>query len=279
MVQVANYNKLKVVKEVDFGVYLDGGDGVEILLPKRFVPTGLKIDDEIEVFIYHDNDGRLTATTQKPYGVVGDIIGLKVRDVTHQGAFLDWGIMKDIFVPISQQEVRMQVGQTYLVMIYIDAQTGRAAATAKFSKLISNHDLTIQVNDAVDLTVYQKTDLGYKVIINNKHLGLLHENEVFQELADGERLKGFIKTIRPDNKIDVVAGQRGYKKVEDAEEKILRLLKENNNYLPYSDKSAPDDIYNFFEMSKKTFKMTLGALYKQKKITLTQTGFTRNEAE
>ncbi len=277
MVQVANYNKLKVVKEVDFGFYLDGGDGTEILLPKRFVPAGLKIDDELEVFIYHDNDGRLTATTQRPYGIVGDIVGLKVRDVTHQGAFLDWGIMKDIFVPISQQEVRMQAGHTYLVMIYIDAQTGRAAATAKFSKLISNHDLTVQVNDAVDLTMYQKTELGYKVLINNKHLGLLHENEVFQELKEGERLKGFIKTIRPDNKIDVVAGQRGYKKVEDAEEKILRLLKENDNYLPYSDKSAPDDIYNFFEMSKKTFKMTLGALYKQKKITLTQTGFTRNE--
>jgi len=278
MVQVGNYNKLKVVKEVDFGFYLDG-DGTEILLPKRFVPAGLKVDDELEVFIYHDNDGRLTATTQKPLGVVGDIVMMKVRTVTHQGAFLDWGLMKDIFVPISQQEVRMKEGQNHLVMIYIDEQTGRAAATAKFSKHISNHDLTVAVHDPVDLVVYQKTDLGYKVIINNKHMGLLHFSEVFQDLQDGDRLKGFIKTIRPDNKIDVIPGQRGFKKVENSESKILRLLKENNNYLPYNDKSDPEAIYSFFEMSKKTFKMTLGTLYKQQKINITQTGFTLNEED
>jgi predicted RNA-binding protein (virulence factor B family) len=278
MVQVGNYNKLKVVKEVDFGFYLDGGD-TEILLPKRFVPAGLQPDDELDVFVYHDNDGRLTATTQKPNGVVGDIVMMKVRSVTHQGAFLDWGLMKDIFVPISQQEVRMVAGQSYLVMIYIDEQTGRAAATAKFSKHISNHDLTVQVHDPVNLLVFQKTDLGYKVIINNKHMGLLHFSEVFQELEPGQQLKGFIKTIRPDNKIDVVPGQRGFKKVEDAEGKILRLLRENDNYLPYTDKSAPDAIYNFFGMSKKTFKMTLGTLYKQQKITLSQTGFVLHEAE
>ncbi|MDR3681689.1 MAG: S1-like domain-containing RNA-binding protein [Flavipsychrobacter sp.] len=278
MVQVGNYNKLKVVKEVDFGFYLDG-DGTEILLPKRFVPARLKVDDELDVFIYHDNDGRLTATTQKPLGVVGDIVMMKVRTVTHQGAFLDWGLMKDIFVPISQQEVRMKEGQSYLVMIYVDEQTGRAAATAKFSKHISNQDLTVKVHDLVDLVVYQKTDLGYKVIINNKHMGLLHFNEVFQDLEEGQQLKGFIKTIRPDNKIDVVPGQRGFKKVEDSESKILRLLKENNNYLPYNDKSDPEAIYSFFEMSKKTFKMTLGTLYKQQKINITQTGFSLNEED
>lgn len=279
MVQVGNYNKLKVVKEVDFGVYLDDGSGKEILLPKRFVPADLKIDDELEVFVYHDNDGRLTATTQKPYGVVGDIVMLNVRTETHQGAFLDWGLMKDVFVPISQQDTRMRPDHSYLVMIYIDEMTGRVAATAKFSKHLSNYDLTVKVHDEVDMVVYQKTDLGYKVIINNKHLGLLHHNEVFEELEEGQKLKGFIKNIRPDNKIDVVAGQKGFKKVEDAEDKILRLLKENNNYLPYNDKSDPEEIYNFFGMSKKTFKMTLGTLYKQQKIALTQTGFSLNEEE
>ncbi len=271
MVQVGQYNTLKVIKQVDFGFYLDGGQD-EILLPTRFVPPGLKDGDDLEVFIYHDSESRLIATTQRPLGVVGDIVMLKVVSTTNQGAFLDWGLMKDIFVPLSQQDERMLEGESYLVMIYIDEQTGRVAATQKFSRFIKNDELTIKELDSVDMVVFQKTDLGYKVIINNKHMGVLHHSEVFRELQYGEHVKGFVKKILPENKIDVVLGERGYKKAENERDRILQLLEENNGYLPYNDKSAPENIYSFFGISKKTFKMTIGSLYKERKIELTQTG-------
>jgi uncharacterized protein len=272
MIQVGRYNTLKVVKKVDFGLYLDGGDGEEILLPKRFVPRDAKDGDDLEVFIYHDSDNRLIATTQRPYGIVDDIVMLKCVSVTKQGAFLDWGLMKDLFVPLSQQESRMKEGGRYLVKIFIDEQTGRIAATERIGRFLDNEDLTVNEKDAVEVVVYRETEIGYEVIINNKHVGLVHFNEVFRELEIGEREKGFIKTIREDNKIDVSLGERGYAKVEDESDKILRLLQENDGYLPYHDKSDPEEIYEFFGISKKTFKMTIGALYKQKKIELTQTG-------
>ena len=272
MVQVGQYNTLKVVKEVDFGFYLDGRESGEILLPTRYVPKGLKPGDELKVFIYHDSDNRLIATTLEPKGVVGDIVLLTVFDTTKQGSFLDWGLMKHLFAPLSQQESRMKMGESYLVKIYLDTQTGRVAATEKISKYLSNYELTVKELEPVDLVIFQKTDIGYKVIINNKHLGVLHYNEVFRELEYGEKIKGFIKTIRPENKIDVAMGERGYKKVEGEEEKILRLLKENDGYLPFHDKSDPEEIYEFFDISKRTFKMAIGALYKQHKIELTKTG-------
>jgi len=273
MVQVGKYNTLKIVKHVDFGLYLDGGESGEILLPKRYVPKDAKIDEDLAVFIYHDSENRLVATTEHPIGTVGEIVSLEVVSITEQGAFMDWGLMKDIFVPLSQQQSRMQVGYSYLVMIYIDAQTGRVAATEKIDKFLSNLDLTVKELEEVDLVVYRKSDLGYVVIINSKHLGLLHFNEVFRELEYGESLKGFIKKILPENKIDVVLGKRGYEKVMEETDKILELLQENNGYLPYHDKSDPKEIYDFFGMSKKTFKMTLGKLFKEKKIELTKTGF------
>ena len=272
MVQIGRYNTLKVVKQVDFGFYLDGGEEGEILLPKRFVPRGLREGDDLEVFLYHDSDNRIIATTQKPHGIVGDVVLLKVVDVTRQGAFMDWGLMKDIFVPLSQQESAMQLGRMYLVMIYLDEQTGRVAATERIARFLNNYDITVKELDPVDLVVYRKTEIGYSVIINNIHLGLLHYNEVFRELEIGDKVKGFVKKIREDNKIDVALGERGYEKVEGEKEKILRLLQENDGYLPYNDKSAPEDIYEFFGMSKKTFKMTTGALYKERKIAFTQTG-------
>ena len=278
MVHVGQYNTLRVVKKVDFGLYLDGQPD-EILLPTRFVPDGAQEDDMLEVFIYHDSENRLIATTQHPKGVVGDIVMLTVVSVTGQGAFLDWGLMKDIFVPLSQQESRMAVGESYLVRIYIDEQTGRVAATERISRFLSNDNISVAEKEVVQLVVYQITDIGYKVIINSKHLGVLHFNEAFKELKPGDALKGFIKTIRPDNKIDVVTGQPGYKRVEDETEKIMRLLQENDGYLPYHDKSDPEEIYKFFGMSKKTFKMTTGHLFKQRKIIFTQTGIKWVEGE
>ncbi len=272
MVNVGRYNTLRVVKKVDFGFYLDGGEDGEILLPKRFVPDGLKEGDDLEVFIYHDSDNRLIATTQKPYGIVGDIVLLRVVAVNKQGAFLDWGLMKDLFLPLSQQESRIFVDGDYFVLIYIDEMTGRVTATEKIRKHLQNEDLTVKEMDAVDLLIYRKTEIGYEVIINNKHIGLVHYNEVFTDLGIGDKVKGFIKKIRDDKKIDVVLGERGYQRVEQETDKIIRLLQENDGYLPYHDKSDPEDIYEFFGMSKKIFKMATGALYKQRKIEFTQSG-------
>jgi predicted RNA-binding protein (virulence factor B family) len=270
-VKVGQYNRLRVNRKVEFGFYLeDGAEG--ILLPKRFAPNQLNIDDEIEVFVYHDSDNRLIATTQKPKAVVGEIAKMKVVSVTKQGAFLDWGLMKDLFVPASKQVAGMRLGGEYLVMLYIDEMTGRVAATEKVENLMSNDTLTVKEMEAVDLLVYRTSELGYVMIINNKHIGILHGNEVFQQLEIGDKVKGFIKKIRPDNKIDLILGKPGYTKVEDETAKVLRLLAENNGYLPYNDKSDPTDIYAFFGMSKKAFKMTTGNLYKQKKIQFTQTG-------
>lgn len=278
MIKVGEYNKLKVLRMVEFGAYLDDGAN-GILLPKRFVPAGLKAEDEVDVFIYHDGEDRLIATTQHPKAVVGDIVRLRAVTVTPQGAFLDMGLMKDLFVPKSKQRVGMRVNGEYVVKIYIDEQTGRLAATEKIEPFLSNENLTIKELQEVDLVVFRRTDIGYVCIINNIHTGVLHFNEIYRNIQVGDRFKGFIKKIYPESpdkndrfRIDVVAGKPGYQRVEDETEKIIRLLKENNNYLPYYDKSSPDDIYDFFGMSKKTFKMATGNLYKQRKIALEKTG-------
>ena len=271
MVKVGVYNKLAVQRFTEFGAFLeDGKDG--LLLPKRFVPPGTKVGDILEVFVYHDSEDRLIATTQRPKGIVGDIVLLRAVTVTNQGAFLDWGLMKDLFVPRSKQLSGMRVGGDYLVKIYIDLQTGRAVATEKLEFELTNDPLTIKEKDIVQLTVYRRSDIGYVVIINNLHTGVLHHNEIYRNIQVGDRFEGFIKHIRPDNKIDVAAGKPGYERVEDEAGKILRLLQENNGYLPYYDKSSPEAIYDFFGMSKKTFKMVTGSLYKQRKIIFTETG-------
>lgn len=271
VIQVGRYNRLIVDRKVDFGYYLnDGAEG--ILLPKRFAPRDIKKGDEIEVFIYHDSDNRLIATTQKAKAQVGEIALMKVVSVTKQGAFLDWGLMKDLFVPVSKQLGGMRMGAEYLVKLYIDEMTGRVAATEKIESLLSNDTLTVKEMEMVKMIVYRESELGYVMIINNLHTGVLHSNEVFQKLNIGDQVDGFIKTIRPDNKIDVVLGKPGFNKVEDEAAKILRLLEENNGYLPYHDKSDPEAIYAFFGMSKKTFKMTTGNLYKQQKIVFKESG-------
>ena len=289
MVKIGEYNVLKVIKEKPMGVFLDDGD-VGILLPKRFVPAGTKIGDELKVFLYHDGEDRPIATTQKPLGILGDIVKLKVVSTTNHGAFLDWGLMKDLFIPRSGQKNFMQPMGSYLVKIIMDEQTGRLAATEKFDSFLSNETLTVKEMDLVDLVVYRNSDLGYVVIINNKHTGLLHFNEVYRPIEIGDRFPGFVKKITPvkagsaetdknesgkatDNYlIDVAAGKPGYKRVEDESAKVLRLLQENNGYLPYHDKSSPENIYSFFGMSKKTFKMTTGKLYKERKLAFTKTG-------
>ena len=271
MIKVGDYNYLKVGRAVDFGVYLD--DGAEgILVPKRFVPHGTAVGDELKVFVYHDSEDRLIATTQQPKGKVGDIVWLKAVSVTPQGAFLDNGLMKDLFVPRSKQLTNMHPPGEYLVKIYIDERTGRMTATEKIESFLSNEKLTVKEMDQANLTIYRRTDIGYVTIVNHLHTGVLHFNEIYRDINIGDSFSGYVKKIYPDNRMDVVIGKPGYQRVEDELQKLLRLLEENNGYLPYNDKSDPNDIYSFFGMSKKTFKMAVGNLYKQRKIELTKTG-------
>lgn len=278
MIKVGEYNNLKVIREVDFGLYLD--DGSEgILLPKRFVPANIKIGDEVKVFLYHDGEDRLIATTQQPKGILGDIVKLRAVGVTEHGAFLDNGLMKDLFVPKSKQQQLMIPNGEYLVKIYLDEQTGRLAATERIEPFLSNEELTVKELEVVDLIVYRRTDIGYVCIINNIHTGVLHHNEIYRNITAGDKFTGFIKKIYPEDKasdlryrIDLSIGKPGYNRVEDETEKIVRLLKENEGFLPYHDKSDPEEIYSFFGMSKKTFKMTTGNLYKQRKLSFEKDG-------
>ena len=272
IINVGQFNLMRVDRKVDFGFYMDdGGEG--ILLPKRFVPSGLQIGDTISVFVYHDSDNRLIATTQEPFAVVGDIAALKVVEVTSQGAFLDWGLMKDVFVPVSQQLSTMRLGGKYLVKLYIDAQTGRVAATEKIDKQISNDHLTVKEGDKVKIQVYRESEIGYVVIVNQVHQGLVYKNEVFTHLHIGQFIdEAFVKKIREDNKLDIGLGKQGGEKLADDNQKIMSLLKSHKGFLPYHDKSAPDDIYAFFGMSKKAFKMNVGMLYKLKLISIEADG-------
>jgi predicted RNA-binding protein (virulence factor B family) len=270
-ITAGEYHLLKVKRRADFGFYLDDGEE-GLLLPIKLAPRNLKTGDEVKVFVYHDSENRLIATTQQPKAIVGDIALMQVVSVTNQGAFLDWGLMKDLFVPVSQQLGVMRKGGEYLVKLYIDEMTGRVAATEKIEPQLNREPLQLKEMDPVDLIAYRTSELGWVMIINNTFTGILHSSDIFTPIQKGDRLKGYIKKIRPDSKIDLALGLPGYAKVEGEADKIVRLLKENNGFLPYNDKSAPEDIYSFFGMSKKTFKMTTGHLYKQKRIAFTDTG-------
>lgn len=279
MIQVGKFNDLKVLREKPAGVYLEGTEE-GILLPRRFVPPGTELGDTIRVFIYHDSEGRLIATTQKPLGEAGDILLLRVVSVTGIGAFLDFGLMKDLLIPKSNMRQYMRVGEQYLVRIEIDEKTGRLTATEYLEQYLSNDDLTVKELEEVGLTVYRKTQIGFEVIINSKHRGMLHFNEIYRPVKVGDRFRGFVKRIFVNEKtgetlIDVAAGKPGYGRVEDESEKILRLLDEHDGYLPYYDKSDPEEIYEVFKMSKKTFKMAIGKLYKEGKIHLAKTGISK----
>lgn len=271
MVKVGEYNRLSVIRLVDFGVFLD--DGKEgILLPKRFVPPGTKQGDDLEVFVYHDSEDRIIATTQKPFGIVGDTVPLKVVSTTNLGAFLDWGLMKDLFVPKSKQISTMRVGGTYIVKIYLDEQTGRVAATEKIESGLQNDFLSVKEKEAVSLLVYRRTDIGYLCIINGKHTGVLHFSDIFQNIQVGDRLTGYIRKIREENKIDLALGEAGYQRIGGEAGKIMDMLEKSGGFLPYHDKSDPEDIYDNLGMSKKAFKMAIGNLFKQKLIRIKEHG-------
>lgn len=272
MVEIGKYNTLKIVKDLDFGVYLDGGNDQEILLPARYVPKNVKPGDEVEVFIYHDNEGRIIATTAHPRATVGEFAFMEVKSVGNAGAFLEWGLMKDLLVPFREQKLPMREGKWYLVYVRVDHVTGRIMASARIEKYLNNVPAVYEHNQEVDLLVADETDLGYKVIVNNQHWGMLYHNEVFQRLEKGDHLKGYIKEVREDDKIDVSLTPLGYGKVEGIAGIVLESLKAQGGYLEVHDKSEPELIYSLFRCSKKAFKQALGTLYKQHLIQLEEKG-------
>lgn len=263
MVEIGKYNTLTVVKVVDFGVYLDGGGRGEILMPKEYVPANCFPDDEVRVFVYFDSEDRIVATTEVPGVQVGEFAFLKVIAVTGVGAFLDWGLRKDLLVPFREQRDPLIEGKYYLVYAYVDKASDRIVASAKIDKYLDQVFPDYEPNQEVDLLIARKTDLGYAVIINNAHWGLIYDNEIFQPLRLGQKLKGFIKTVREDDKIDVSLQPAGYAKIEGLAGLILEKLKDYNGVLDLSDKSDPAEISRVFGCSKKNYKKALGTLLKQ----------------
>lgn len=272
MIEIGKYNTLRVVKDLDFGVYMDGGTAGELLLPARYVPKNTKPGDKIEVFVYHDNEGRLICTTLHPKAIVGEFAWMQVKSVSNAGAFLDWGIMKDLLVPHREQKTEMVEGRWYLVYVYQDFVSQRIVASARLNKFLDNVPAVYEKNQEVDLIVADVTAIGYKVIINNLHWGLIYKNEVFHSLSKGEKTKGYIKEVREDEKIDVSLYPLGYDKIDAIAQHILDVLRQNGGYLPVHDKSDADEIYLLFGCSKKSFKKAIGSLYKQQYITLEKEG-------
>jgi len=272
MAEIGKLNNLRVVKEVDFGLYLDGGEHGEILLPKRYVPENAKPEDILEVFIYLDSEDRIIATTETPYIMLSEFACLKAVAVTSMGAFLDWGLMKDLFVPFREQKLKMEEGRWYIVTVYLDSETKRLVASAKIEKFLDNLPPDYEAGQEVDLLIAGETDLGFNAIINNKHLGVIYKNEIFQPLRKGERIKGYIKKIREDEKIDLLLQKPGYAKIDDISMKIVEVLKKHDGFLPVTDKSDPDTIYELFGVSKKTYKKAIGALFKFRIIDIEDKG-------
>jgi len=270
---IGQYAELKVAKLVDFGVFLEGEDEALILLPNQYVPAKTQIDDTIKVFIYRDSEDRIIATTLTPKAIAGEFAVMKVKSVTNVGAFLDWGLAKDLLVPFSEQRDKLQEGLSYLVFVYIDESTGRIVATAKIEKILKDVELSYNEGDEVDILVGKKGDLGFQVLINDDALGIIYKNEIFGHLKTGDKRKAYIKKLRPDGKIDISLQQQGYQnEVPKSGQQILDMLKDEEGFLPLNDKSSPDDIYYTLKMSKKNFKKAIGLLYKQKLITIEDAG-------
>lgn len=271
-IKLGEYNRLTIVKAVDFGLYLDGGDEGEILLPSRYVPKDCRIGDELDVFIYLDNEERIVATTQKPLAKVGDFAYLEVSWVNKYGAFLHWGPLKDLFCPFREQKMRMEIGESYIVFVYIDRESYRIAASAKIEHYLQKDTPPYTVGTETDLLIWQKTDLGFKVIIDNQYQGLVYEDQIFKRIHTGDRMKGYISRVREDGKLDVTLQPLGYQQARAFSDTLLQYLKNNGGFCDLGDKSDAEDIKRRFQVSKKTFKKAVGDLYKRCLIVLDEQG-------
>ena len=266
MVEIGTFNKLQVVKQVEFGVYMDGGELDTILLPKRYVPQGCELGDWIDVFLYFDSDDLLIATTEKPKVQVGDCAMLTLVDINHAGAFMDWGLPKDLLVPYNEQQKPMEVGYSYVVHVFHDQNSDRIAASTKLSHHLDEESVWLKPRQAVNLLVAGRTELGYKAVIDNKYLGLIFRADAYRPLKIGERLPGFVKSIRKDGKIDLLISQATLQGDHDLGEQIIQHLTESGGESQISDKSDPEEIYRLFKVSKKKYKQALGGLFKSKRI-------------
>jgi len=271
MIQVGKYNELEVVKQMDFGAYL-GADNAEVLLPQKWVPKGTQLGDVLHVFVYRDSEDRLIATTVEPYATSGEFAFLEVKQTNNIGAFLDWGMEKDLLVPFSEQPNKMIPGKSYVVYVYTDEKSNRMVASGKINKFIEREDIDLQANDVVDLLIYSETDKGFNAIINNTYTGLIYKNEIYDNVRIGDKLKGYVKQVREDNKIDLSLQKAGYELVDDVKWKILNVLKEKNGFLALHDNSSPEEIKSVLQISKKAFKKAVGTLYKERLITLSDKG-------
>ena len=277
MIQIGEYNTLTILREKEQGLYLSDEEDNEILLPKRYVPKEFKIWDKLDVFVYLDNDERLVAVTDKPYIQRGEFAVLRCNQVSEHGAFLDWGMVKELFCPFREQAFKMKKGGWYLVYCFVDEKTERLVASSKTNKFLSNQELTIEEFETVDLIISHPSDIGMNVIVNKKHLGLIYKDNIFQDLSIGDKLKGIVKKIRKDNKLDIGLGEIGYRNIEPNAEAIMVELEDNGDgFINLTDKSSPEDIKEMLQMSKKSFKKAIGSLYKQKLITIKEDGIYLN---
>lgn len=272
MIELGKTNTLIILRDTPVGMYLGDENVGEVLLPKKFIEPDFRIGDEIDVFIYKDSEDRLIATRYQPFAEAGQFAFLQVSAVNQVGAFLDWGLEKDLFVPFKEQKHKMQEGQGYVVYIYIDEASQRIVASGKINKFISNDVLTVEQGQEVDLLVYNQTDLGFTCIINGVHKGLIYHNDLFTEIEVGDQVKGYIKLIRDNNLIDLSLQNLGFKHVLSSTDKILEFLRANEGFMNLTDKTSPDIIERKFNMSKATFKKSIGILYRQRKVTLHDDG-------
>ncbi|WP_341216670.1 S1-like domain-containing RNA-binding protein [uncultured Wocania sp.] len=272
MIHLGQINTLEILRETDHGVYLIDDEENEVLLPNRYVPEAFKIWDKIDVFVYLDNEERPVASTDFPYIKKGDFALLRCNQVTDYGAFLDWGLVKELFCPFKEQAFKMKPGGWYLVHCYLDEKTDRLVASSKTNRFLDNRELTVAEFDEVDLIVSHPSDIGMNVIVNKMHLGLIYKDQIFKDISVGDKLKGIIKKIRPGNKLDITLGQIGYRNIEPNAERILQELQDNSGYINLTDKSNPEAIKDQLQMSKKNFKKSVGSLYKQKLIEIKSDG-------
>lgn len=273
MINVGRVNQLEVIKEAEFGWFLDGEDYGSILLSKKSAPEGIAIGDVVDVFLYFDADNQIAATKESPVAQVGEWGLMKIEGINNVGAFASWGIKeKDLLIPFSEQRGRLSAGQTILVYVYTDKASGRIVGTTKFNKLLDKTPARYQPNQQVELLIAERSDLGYKAIINGEHWGMIFPSDVFGKLFIGKKLKGYIKQVRADGKIDLSLQKVGVAKMDDLSEKILSLLEKKGGFLPLSDKSTPEAIFATFKTSKGTYKKSIGTLYKQGKITISKEG-------
>lgn len=272
MAEIGKLNNLIALKNVEFGVYLDGEELGEILLPKKYIHNDLSPGDVIEVFIYRDSENRLIATTEKPIAVVDEFAFMKVVSVTKFGAFVDWGLPKNLMVPYREQKDILEEGKSYMIYIYLDEKSQRLTGSTKLDQFLDITPFEFKEGDEVELLIYDKTNIGFKAIIEETHSGIIYDNEVFQKLEIGQKVKGFIKKIREDRKIDLRLQKSGYDNINEVMGKILEKIKEQNGFIPVNDKSPPEVISDTFGISKKTFKKSIGALYKQRLIVMDENG-------